>query len=158
MGGTVSAASERRQRTFARGRRLVRFGLVGASGVVVNEGALAVVVHSTHLAVWLGPVIATQCSTAWNFVLVERWALRSSQGNHRMWHRFGLFWLMNNAVLLLRSPIIAALSAGLGMHILWSNLISLVILIVVRFAVADSIIWRPPPVREVTVTAAVEGT
>ncbi len=126
---------------WARTARLMKFGMVGASGLVVNELALAVIVHRGNLPTWLGPVIATQFSTVWNFALVEWWAFRGNTSTRRGWHRFAMFWVVNNVALLLRSPIIAALTGGFGMNILWSNLISLGVLIIVRFLVADSLIW-----------------
>ncbi len=115
--------------------------MVGASGVAVNELALVIVIHTLSVPTWVGPVIATQFSSVWNFALVEHWAFRGSHNTRRAWHRFTMFWAVNNAALLLRAPIIAALTGGFGMNILWSNLISLGVLIIFRFLVADSLIW-----------------
>jgi dolichol-phosphate mannosyltransferase len=141
--GWVRTHIERSPR-WARWARLMKFGMVGASGLVVNEVALAVIVHRGHVPTWLGPVIATQFSTVWNFALVEWWAFRGSSSSRRGWHRFAMFWVVNNVALLLRSPIIAVLTGGFGMNILWSNLISLGVLIIGRFLVADSLIWGSP--------------
>ncbi len=128
--------------------RLFRFGLVGVAGLVVNEAALAAVVHGTSIPEWIGPIIATQCSTAFAFVLIEFWAFRVAAGARPTWHRFAMFWAVNNVALLGRSPIILGLSAGFGMDILWSNLVSLGVLTLVRFLIADSLIWGKPPQSE----------
>ena len=48
---------------------------------------------------------------------------------------------MNNVALPLRIPILFVLTSGLGVHYLVSNLLSLLALTVLRFAIADSLIW-----------------
>ena len=52
-----------------------------------------------------------------------------------------LFFLMNNAALALRGPLLVLLTSGLGIHYVVSNVISLVALTLVRFALADTWIW-----------------
>ncbi len=124
---------------WQRALRFVRFGLVGVTGIAVNEAALAaaVAVGAPEL---LGVVIATQCSSMWNFALVERWAFRGTSYQRRLWHRLVMFFAVNNAALLLRGPIIVGLKhAGVG--VLVGNLVSLVVLILLRFALSDSWIW-----------------
>lgn len=129
---------------WARWFRLFRFGIVGAAGLIVNELALAIVVHGTGIPLWIGPIIATQFSTVFAFTLIEFWAFRTAARGRPLSHRFAMFWTVNNVALLGRSPIIWGLSAGFGMDILWSNLISLGVLTLIRFFIADSLIWGNP--------------
>jgi putative flippase GtrA len=123
--------------------RFARFGGVGLSGLAINEAALAICV-AVGMGGVAGTAIATQCSTMWNFSLVEWWAFRGSERARSRWQRCVLFFLMNNFALLLRAPIIFGLTVGLGVNILLSNLVSLGVMTVVRFTVADSWIWREP--------------
>ena len=51
----------------------------------------------------------------------------------------GMFFFMNNVALPLRIPILFVLTSGLGVHYLVSNLLSLLALTVLRFAIADSL-------------------
>jgi dolichol-phosphate mannosyltransferase len=51
---------------------------------------------------------------------------------------------MNNAALLLRGPIVYFLTSGLQLHYLISNLISLVSLTILRYLIADRLIWQHP--------------
>lgn len=120
-------------------RRFTRFGLVGVTGVAVNEGALAAAV-ALGAPELLGVVLATQCSSLWNFALVERWAFRGSEFRRRVWHRLVMFFAVNNAALLLRGPIIVGLKQ-VGVGVLLGNLVSLLVLIIARFALSDSWIW-----------------
>ena len=120
-------------------RRFTRFGLVGVTGIVVNEVALAaaVAIGAPEL---LGVAIATQCSSLWNFALVERWAFRGTAFQRRLGHRLLMFFAVNNVALLLRGPIILGLKQ-VGVGVLLGNLVSLVVLIIARFALSDSWVW-----------------
>jgi putative flippase GtrA len=133
--------SRRGSGASARLARLARFGTVGVSGFAVNEAALAAFVSGLGINYLLGAVLATQVSSLWNFALVERWAFRGSEARRSVRHRMGLFFAVNNAALLLRGPILVVLTSGLGMNYLMSNLVSLGVLTLVRFAIADSWIW-----------------
>ena len=150
--GTPSERARGNPGSFAsRVRRFVRFGLVGMSGVLVNEAALAALVDVFHLNYLLGAVLATQCSTVWNFTLVEWWAFEGIGARASRWRRFVMFWAVNMVALGLRGPILALLTSVFHVHYLISNLVSLGVLVVLRFAVADSLIWgkRPAPTRPV---------
>jgi putative flippase GtrA len=121
--------------------RLARFGTVGVSGFVVNELALAALVSGFGLNYLVGAILATQVSSLWNFALVERWAFRDSGARRSLRHRMALFFAVNNVALLLRGPILVVCTSVLGLNYLVSNLISLGVLTVARFAIADSWIW-----------------
>lgn len=127
--------------TWSRLVRLSRFGAVGVSGFAVNEAALAVLVSTFGLNYLLGAVLATQASSLWNFALVERWAFRGAESRRSVWQRLGMFFAVNNVALLLRGPILILLTSVVGLNYLLSNLISLGVLTVARFAIADTWIW-----------------
>jgi putative flippase GtrA len=135
-------------------RRFTRFGLVGVTGIVVNTAALAaaVAIGTPEL---LGVALATECSSLWNFALVERWAFRGTAFQRRAWHRLVMFLAVNNAALLLRGPIIVGLKQ-VGVGVLLGNLVSLVVLIVARFALSDSWIWGKVE-TEAALTGVPEG-
>ncbi len=133
--GVISSGS------WGRVVRFARFGVVGASGFVVNEIALAVFVSTFGINYLAGAVAATQVSTLWNFSLVELWAFRSTDAKRSGARRLLLFYMVNNAALLLRGPVLVLLTSVGGFNYLVSNLVSLGLLTVVRFAVADNWIW-----------------
>jgi putative flippase GtrA len=123
--------------------RLARFGLVGASGLIVNTAALAVLTELGHLYYGLAAILATQVSTAWNFGLTERWVFRDRAARGAL-RRAGLFFATNNAAMLVRIPLLLLLTEGIGVQYLVSNVLSLVALTLARFLIADAWIWRPP--------------
>ena len=121
--------------------RFIRFGLVGASGLLVNILAFFAAVHWAGLHYLVAALIATQVSTTWNFLLTEKWAFRDHRADRGVGLRLALFFAMNNAALALRGPMLIVLVAGLGLNELLSNVLSLVALTLIRFGISDSWIW-----------------
>ena len=82
----------------------LRFLIVGATGLVVNNLCLVIFVEFRDLNYLLAAGLATQFSTLWNFVLIEIWVFRQRDPGTSPWGRLARFFLMNNVALLLRSP------------------------------------------------------
>jgi dolichol-phosphate mannosyltransferase len=129
--------------------RFARFGIVGASGLVVNTLLLAILTDVVGLFYVVSAVIATQGSTLWNFCFTELWVFGDREHRRSRGTRMALFFLMNNAALAVRGPLLVLLTSGLGIHYVISNVLSLVGLTLVRFALADTWIWAKAPRREV---------
>ncbi len=125
--------------------RFLKFGLVGASGLLVNSLFLAFNVQELGFFYLLAAVLATQGSTLWNFLLSEWLVFSRTSGAGRVSRRAGLFFAMNNAAFLVRGPMLFVLTSFLGVHYLISNLISMVALLFMRFTLADRWIWRTGP-------------
>jgi dolichol-phosphate mannosyltransferase len=86
-------------------------------------------------------VIATQASTFWNFCFTEAWVFSDRAHKRGRAKRMALFFLMNNAALALRGPLLILLTSGIGIHYAVSNVLSLLGLTLVRFVLADTWIW-----------------
>ena len=125
--------------------RFARFGLVGISGLVVNTVLLAFLTDVVGLFYLVSAVIATQGSTLWNYTFTELWVFADRDHKRRRGTRLGLYFLMNNAALAVRGPLLVLLVSGLGIHYVVANLLTLVGLTLVRFALADTWIWAKAP-------------
>lgn len=125
----------------ARSLRLIKFGLVGLSGYVVNTIALALFTDLAGIHYLIGATMATQVSTTWNYVFTDSWVFATHNSERGHVARFAMFWVMNNASLVIRLPLLWLLTSPLGIHHLISNVISLGIVTVVRFWASDKFIW-----------------
>jgi dolichol-phosphate mannosyltransferase len=130
--------------------RFIGFALVGLSGILVNSLALYVVTDLLHIYYLISAAIATVASTVWNFSLAEALVYRAANQDQGRVRRFAMFFLMNTLALALRSPVIYILTSLLGLYYLASNLLSLAILTIVRFYLADNIIWGVPSTSQLT--------
>lgn len=126
------------------GIRLTSFGLVGASGLLVNSLLLATFTDLAELHYLVSAILATQGSTLWNFWHCETWVFKDQNTDRpRLW-RYMRFLLMNNLALGLRWPILFILTSGLGVHYVISNIASILVLSLVRYILSDRWIWANP--------------
>jgi dolichol-phosphate mannosyltransferase len=135
--------------------RFSQFGLVGVSGLLVNTLLLAFWTETIGLYYMLSLVLATQGSSLWNFYLSELWVFRRTEHRGSQLSRGALFLAMNNLALLARGPLVFLLTSFLGMNYLLSNVTSMAVLLLIRYAVADSLIWKLRPVDAVAAPAAI---
>lgn len=128
-------------RLAAQGRKAAGFAGAGATGILVNSAALWFFVELVHLQLGWAALLATQVSTLWNFLLVDRLVYRGEK--NRPWYvRYLGFALVNNAVLLLRLPLLSWMAYDLAVPYLIANLVTLALAFLVRFLVADRLLFR----------------
>ena len=146
-----------RLRFGASAGRFTRFAFVGATGLAVNMGAFALL-FAAGLHYLVAAIDATQISTLWLFALTDRWVFRGRRLHYATASRVGLYFAINNAAFMLRGPLLYALVSAAGMNELVANFVSLAVLTVARFAVADTWIWRKAaPGAQFTHTYDVHG-
>ena len=119
--------------------RAIGFGAVGASGIVVNTLVLWLAYTEAGLNEAVGATIATEASTIWNFILIDLLVYRGLKRGTRR-GRALRFLCLNNLMLLVRLPVLMGLMA-LGLHLLVANVVTLVMLFLVRFLVSDRVIY-----------------
>src|SRR5829696_221397 len=126
--------------SLAKTKTALGFGLVGLSGLFVNQ-ALFWFFHEV-MSFWVSwaAIAATQGSTIWNFVLIDKVVYRRHNVTSRWYQRFAKSWTANTASLLLRVPMLLSLT-HLGMNPHWANFITLLALFALRFWISDRYIW-----------------
>ena len=135
----LRAAPSSREARIRQMLRMLAFGLIGATGVVVNTAVLWFFYRTVGWNHLVGASLATQASTTWNFVLVDTLVYRKASNGTRA-GRAGRFFVMNNLLLLARLPVLEAL-VKLGAGVLIANGITLIMLFLVRFIVSDRAIF-----------------
>jgi dolichol-phosphate mannosyltransferase len=121
--------------------RPVGFGLVGLTGIFVNTLFMWLFTSVIGLHYLISAAFGTAASTTWNFFLTEFWVFNSRQMKSGRVRRFFSFSALNVLALLARAPMIYAFTAFFGFFYLVSNLITLVILFVVRYLISARHIW-----------------
>ncbi|WP_051745105.1 glycosyltransferase [Streptomyces yerevanensis] len=121
--------------------RMAAFGAVGASGIVVNTAALWLFFEVLGVHHLVGAALATQFSTAWNFVLTDTVVYRKGQRQGTWYGRAGRFFAMNNLLLVARLPLLQWLVVA-GTGVLAANALTLVGLFLLRFLISDRVIYR----------------
>jgi dolichol-phosphate mannosyltransferase len=128
-------------RIEGRCQRLAGFAAVGTLGVAVNTGVLALLTRNLHVWYLIASILATQTAILSNFALTEWLVFRGTHTDKSLPFRFASYTLINNTTLLISGPLLLLLVSALGMDVLLANALSLVLLVLGRFAIADSYIW-----------------
>jgi dolichol-phosphate mannosyltransferase len=121
---------------------LLRFMAVGLTGLVVNTLLLALFTEGFGLLYIVSAILATQGSSLWNFALTETWVFRERREDGRLFHRLLSYMTVNNGALLLRGPLLVFFVSWLSVHYLAANVLSLVMLMLLRYLIADRLIWK----------------
>ena len=120
--------------------RMVEIGSIGVTGIAVNTAALWFFHEPVGLALAFAALMATQVSTAWNFVFTHRVVYR---GRRRRWLRsFLLYAAANNVILGARLPLMWVFISALGLDYRVANIATLVVAFAARFTVVDRAIYR----------------
>lgn len=127
-------------RHLAKTKTAIGFGLVGLSGLGVNQALFWLLTEQAHFWISWAAIAATQGSTIWNFILNDRLVYGRNANGTRWYSRFAKSWTANNAALLLRVPLLLLLAHS-GMNPHWANVTTLVALFALRFWISDRFIW-----------------
>jgi dolichol-phosphate mannosyltransferase len=125
-------------------RNSARFAAIGATGILVNQLVLWALTDVAGIHYLVSAVLASQASTLWNFVLVERFVFPGRHAGRARATRFLKFWAVNMSTFLVRGPALILAVDVLRIHYLISNFVILVGLFVARYLLADRWIWRTP--------------
>jgi dolichol-phosphate mannosyltransferase len=125
--------------------RMLAFALIGASGLIPNQLALWLLHGVAGMHYLAAAVLANMIAVGWNFLLTDKLLYRDRR--HRSLAGRGIrFFVMGNADLLLRIPLLAVLVDGAHAGVLAANLLTLLASFVVRFLLLDKVIYRVKPV------------
>jgi dolichol-phosphate mannosyltransferase len=123
--------------------RFTKFGLVGGSGVLVNEGLLWVLWGVWGVVLLAASIIAVEVSIIWNFLLNEAWTFRDrgDHGVHAFFKRLGMFNLISIIGLGLNVSILLLLFHVFGIYPLTANLVGIAVAFVWNFAANNLWTW-----------------
>ncbi|MCU7728509.1 glycosyltransferase family 2 protein [Actinoplanes sp. KI2] len=130
--------------------RMLLFGLIGLSGLLPNQVALWALNDLAGVHYLPAAVLANQVAIGWNFALTDTLLYRSRRSSRSFWGRINRFFLLGNADLVLRIPLLALLVSGAHLGVLGANLVTLVISFVARFLISDKVIYRTRSRQPVT--------
>ena len=144
MNTHTGSAEPKQRRTTTHAPTLLKFALVGLSGLIINSAVLYLAAGVIGIHYLIGASIATQASTVWNFVFSDQWVFSGASSGNGRWRRFWMFWLMNSIALAARWPMLFLLTSILGINYLISNVLTLAVVMLARYAFSYAVIWRSP--------------
>lgn len=124
--------------------RFLKFCLVGASGVVVNEGLLWLLRQFAGLSLPLASAISIEASIISNFTLNDYLTFRDRRvrGLRAFFMRLGKFNVVSLAGLGINMGTLLALTYLLGVHYLISNLVGIALAVIWNYLVNLRWTWK----------------
>lgn len=128
-------------RVGARRARMLAFGAIGVSGLIPNQLALWFLAAVCGVHYLPAAVLANVVAVAWNFALTDAVLYRNRRAHRSFSSRLTRFFVMGNADLLLRIPLLAFLVDTVHIGYLVGNLVTLVASFLIRFLISDKVIY-----------------
>lgn len=124
-------------------RRLLRFDLVGVSGILVNEGILYLLTEHVGLFYMISSVLATQSAILSNFTFNHLWTFKERRDEPvGLLNRLGRFEFISIAGAAVSITLLYILTGLFGIHYLASNLIAIGIAFMINFFGNNLWTWR----------------
>lgn len=144
------------------GQRLVRFGLVGLSGVGVKTGVLWALITLLGVNSLVAAVVSSEISIITNFVLNDHWTFRDARSDISYLRRVANYHAVTLGGIVVSIALFAGLTEWFGMHYLLANLISIAAATFSNYALNMRFTWSPhlpssaPPLVSIPEPATVE--
>lgn len=144
----VSSFAHPVRRAAARhARRLLRYGVVGATGVVINMAALYFLVEAAHAHHLIAAAIASEISILSNFLLNDRWTF----GDVRVRISWPRRLLQYNGITLggtlLSLGVLALLIDVIGIYYLVANLFAIGVATIANYMLNSRFTWAAGETR-----------
>ncbi|MDD3491990.1 MAG: glycosyltransferase family 2 protein [Candidatus Thermoplasmatota archaeon] len=123
--------------------RFIKFGLVGGSGVLVNEGLLWLLWGVWGVMLLGASLVAVELSIIWNFIWNEVWTFRDrgEDGIRAFFKRMGQFNLVSLVGLGLNVSILLLLHHLFGVYPLTANIVGIAVAFTWNFAANNLWTW-----------------
>ncbi len=123
--------------------RFVKFGLVGGSGILINEGLLWFLWGMMGIYLLLSSLISVEVSIIWNFIWNEVWTFhdRGKEGVKEFFKRMGKFNLVSIIGLILNVAILMFLNKVFGIYPLTANIVGIAVAFIWNFAANNLWTW-----------------
>lgn len=119
--------------------KLLKFSVVGVSGIVVNNIVLLLLVHYGMQDI-VASIIATECAIITNFIGNSLWTWREHKGG--VMRKFWLFQAISMVTGALTVALFWLLHDIFGMQLLVANTIAILVTFLMRFSLNDKYTWR----------------
>jgi putative flippase GtrA len=125
--------------------RWLKFNAVGAAGIVVQVGALWMLVELGHLTYLSATVLATELAVLHNFLWHTQWTWADRPASvMQSIGRLVRFSLSNGAVSLVGNAILMAVLTGHArIPYLEANLIAIAVCSIVNFVLSETLVFGP---------------
>ena len=121
---------------------LIKFAIVGGSGVLVNMGLLFVLTRYLSVRLEIASVIAIETSILSNFFFNNLWTFRKRETHVPFWTRLFRYHLVTGLAGIVNYLVLLLLVNTFGLHDMLSNLIGIAIGTLINYSLNSLWTWR----------------
>ncbi len=124
--------------------KLFKFGMVGLSGIIVNEGVLIYLKEGVHFALPVASIFAIELSIVSNFIWNDLWTFKSDKQHaigHR-WQRFLSYQVISIGGAVINFVILNVLASYIGIDYRIANILGILIAFAWNFWVNRHFTWK----------------
>jgi len=122
--------------------RLVKFMVVGFTGIIVNEGILYFLTTVVGIYFLISSLCGIEASIISNFILNDLWTFGNVQNRYGLGRRLARFHVVSIAGIIINITILYSLTVGLGLNYLISNLVGIFMAFSWNFLGNRRFTWR----------------
>ncbi|MBN2422258.1 glycosyltransferase family 2 protein [Candidatus Woesearchaeota archaeon] len=127
---------------FKSSKKMIKFAIVGFSGVFVNMFFLWFFTESYNLNYMVSSPIAVEISVIWNFLMNNFWTFKSSNTTSNFLMKLFKFHITAFTGFLINYLILIALTEQFGLYYMFSNLIGIFVAFIWNYLVNVKWTWR----------------
>ena len=124
-------------------KKLFKFGIVGLSGIVVNEGVLIYLKEYIHFTLPVASIFAIELSIVSNFIWNDLWTFKSEQ-QHALgyrWQRFISFQIVSIGGAIINFIILNVLATLIGIDYRIANILGILVAFAWNFMINRRFTW-----------------
>jgi dolichol-phosphate mannosyltransferase len=127
---------------FHKSKEFFKFGIVGASGVLVNMGLFVILTRGLEVSLELASPAAIETSIITNFILNNLWTFKARTKSDSLLKRFTRFHIVSFTAGVVNYVILLLLTYGLGFFDLLANLIGIAAATLVNYILNSRWTWK----------------
>jgi len=129
-------------------RNVIKFGIVGISGIIVNTGILYILSEFFGIFYIISSLFAIELSIINNFIWNDLWTFgHEKQKISKVTNRFFSYHIVSIGGMVINIGVLVFLTEVLGIYYLISNLLGILIAFSWNFLVNRTITWKIQPSR-----------
>lgn len=121
---------------------LIKFGIVGGSGVLVNMGLLFILTRFLSVRLEIASAIAIEVSIVSNFLLNNLWTFKKRDTHVPFWTRLLRYHLVTGLAGVVNYLVLLLLVKTFGWHDMLSNLIGILIGTFINYSLNSLWTWK----------------
>ena len=121
---------------------LIKFGVVGGSGVLVNMGLLFILTRFLSIRLEIASPIAIELSILSNFFLNNLWTFKKRDTHVPFWSRLLRYHLVSGLAGIVNYLVLILLVNTFGLHDMLSNLIGILIGTFINYTLNSLWTWK----------------